>query len=630
MADIEIKSSLLNDEDFKFVKNSLINISKIDQEDKFRVKMVEYINDSCYNGDDMFFYDMLIFLRFLNPNDDAVAYTTPNKEIFMNCPGHKDIGKSVRQWEFVYDHECLHQLWDTFAVGDKIKKEKGSCDHYILNIASDCVINDYLLYYRKKERPSFGIFPDNLKKDTGVEYDRKVDTQYSLYLKLLEVQEKLKNNKDYQDAQSQSGEGQGQSDQGQQGQSQGSGSGSGNGGQNNNQESKANNASDAQEQAKQAQDAANRAKKAAEKAEANGDEDYDEKKELADKAQQAADKAKEAAEKAKEAAENKDKEGEKKAAKEAQEAADEAKKAADEAEGNKNNDKSSKEGDKKDNKDSQEGSGKGHGEGHEDVTETSAELEKIREQAKDIIDKYKNKISGVFGDFIKKCKVSKDLKDTGLAVNTKSGSNGWNEKMNSYVNTFVKKKVFQKKRQYQETYSRIRRGSGFVEYGKPIKPGKKVKEEKLNINVAFYIDRSGSMSNCINQVFKACYVISEALKKKFKKESVVDKIEFKIYAFDDSMVEIKYGNQCDARGGTMGFHQILEFMNKNTENFLINIIITDAEFSINESEVKKFMKDIKGMLLFITNNDNATMKKLSKEYETQLFYILADSNFEIK
>jgi len=72
-------------------------------------------------------------------------------------------------------------------------------------------------------------------------------------------------------------------------------------------------------------------------------------------------------------------------------------------------------------------------------------------------------------------------------------------------------------------------------------------------------------------------------------------------------------------------------MDKNTEDFLINIIITDAEFpTIDEKEVDKLMKNIKGMLLFVTNNENYIMKKISKKYETQLFYILADANFEIQ
>ena len=629
---IEIKSSLLNDEDLKHVKNSLINVSEIDNKDKFRVKTVEYINDSSYNNDDMFFYDMIEFIRFLKPGDDAVAYTTPDKEIFLNCPG-KEIGEKVRIWEFVYDHECLHQLWDTFAVGEKIEKEKGSYNHEILNIASDCVINDYLDYYRKKERPPFGIFPDVIKKDFGIDYDRKKDTQYSLYLKLIEVEDKIKKSKMFKDMQDQmkqeqQGQGQGQS-QDQNGSGSGSNSGSDSSSQSNSKgssnsssNSEANTAKDAQQQAKEAQEAANKAKEKAKQASKNGDKDADKKKEAAKKAQEAADKAKEAAKKAQEAADNKDKEGEKKAAQEAKDAADEAKKAAGEE---------NKEG--KESQNSKEGEDKGKGKpgtGHKEAIESQADLKEIKERAKDIIDKYRNKISGSFGEFIEKCKSSKDLKSNGLEINTRSGSTGWNQKMNSYVNAFVKKKVYQKKREFQSTYSRIKRGSGYVEYGKPLNPGKKVREEKLTINAAFYIDRSGSMGHCIKEVFKACYTISEALKKKFKKEQVVDKVEFKVYAFDDYMTEIKYGNQCNAGGGTMSFDRILDFIDKNTEDFLINIIITDAEFNINENEVDKLMKNIKGMLLFITNNENPTMKKIAKKYETQLFYVLADPNFEIK
>ena len=56
MAEIEIKSSLINDKDFRFLKNSLIEVSKIDGKDKFRVKCIEYINDSAGDDEDIFFY----------------------------------------------------------------------------------------------------------------------------------------------------------------------------------------------------------------------------------------------------------------------------------------------------------------------------------------------------------------------------------------------------------------------------------------------------------------------------------------------------------------------------------------------------------------------------------------------
>ena len=90
--------------------------------------------------------------------------------------------------------------------------------------------------------------------------------------------------------------------------------------------------------------------------------------------------------------------------------------------------------------------------------------------------------------------------------------------MNKICKAFVKKKIFQKKRQYEKTYSRVRRGSGFVKFGNPIEPGRKIKEDKMDINVAFYIDKSGSMYNSIDNVFEAVFYIADALKKYFGKE----------------------------------------------------------------------------------------------------------------
>ncbi len=149
---MEIKSSLLNSNEFKFVKQSLVNISEIDNKAKERVRIIEYINDTSDDSGDMFFYDMLEFTRFLKPNSKHIAYTTPDCLIYLNAPGK--VGPEPKKWDFIYDHECLHQLWETFKVEDKIKEEKGSCDHKVLNWASDCVINDYLKFYRKKPYPT--------------------------------------------------------------------------------------------------------------------------------------------------------------------------------------------------------------------------------------------------------------------------------------------------------------------------------------------------------------------------------------------------------------------------------------------------------------------------------------------
>ena len=46
--------------------------------------------------------------------------------------------------------------------------------------------------------------------------------------------------------------------------------------------------------------------------------------------------------------------------------------------------------------------------------------------------------------------------------------------------------------------------------------------------------------------------------------------------------------------------------------------------------MKTFDKCIAGMLLFITNQGSKDMEELSKEFKTQIFYILADANFTVK
>ena len=632
---MEIKSSLLNYKEFSHLKNSLVKISEIDGKDKFRVKMVEYINDTSDNNDDMFFYDMLPFTRFLNPSDKAIAYTTPDHIIFLNSPGK--VGENVRVWDFIYCHECLHQLWDTFEVGEKIKKAGFEYNHNLLNIASDCVINDYLKNLRKKEPFNDGIFPETLKKEFNVEYDRKNDTQYSLYVKLLKAYEthkdemdKMANELEQQGENNQSsgsGSSGSNSSEGTDGGSNSSNSGSNSsegtdGGSNSSNSNSGENGKPKELTADDAQNAANEAKKNAEdlqKRANSGGSGAKELQEAADKAKDAAKRAQEAADKAKECANNGDKEGERKAAEEAEAAANEAKKAA-EGSGN----KSGKEGGS---------SSKGGTSAATDnsIIDSDEDIDEIRKNAEETIKKYKDKLTGPLGEFLNKCESSKQLKREGLKVNTDRGISGWNNEMNKICKAFVKKKIFQKKRQYEKTYTRIKRGSGFVKFGQPIDPGRKIKEDKMDINVAFYIDRSGSMGNSIDNVFKAVFYIADALKKYFGKDKVVKDTIFESYAFDTSLHKLQFGKKMPASGGTMSFNQLLDYINKNTKDFLINVIVTDAQFNeINTSTVKDMLDEISGIVIFITNTQNETMEDLSKKYKTKLHYILADSEFTLK
>ena len=623
---MEIKSSLINSKELKLLKDSLIAASEVDGKENFRVRLIEYIDDTADNEEDEFFYDMMEFCRFLKPDPETTAYTTPDHIIYLNAPGV--FGEKVREWDFIYCHECLHQLWETFAVEDQIKKNGIKFDHYVLNVASDCVINDYLSAIRKKTAPPNGITPEYLKETYGVEYDRKVDTQFTLYLKLLEVAEKLRKDKKCQDAQ----------DNGSNGGDGPTGDGPQGGGDPNKKpkngkdgSSQGGKQSDANDNtAEGAQKSADEAKKAADKAQQNADSGKGSQKD-ADTAKDAAKEAQDAADRAKDAANKGDKEGEAKAAKEAKDAADKAKKLAGE-----------------DNTDRTDGNGKGleneapgsKGQGNDSPDDigisgelTEEEKAQIKAKAEGVIKRYKDKITGVFGDFVKKCRNSVKCDPNGLANNTRKGKGAWNKQMDVAINAYVKKNLDKKRRQFEQTYKRVKRGSGIVKMGTPIIPGKRIKDDKMPINIAYYIDRSGSMEACIDDVFKAAFKISEALNQRFRKDKLVKSIDFRTFVFNTRMDEIKFGQTTYASGGTMGLDQILEFINKNTKNVLINIIITDAGFIVNEKEIKNFLKTgVDGLVIFITNAENTEVKKIADEpeFKTKLIYILADAEFNVE
>lgn len=831
---MEIKSTLLNASDMSRVKESLILVSEIDGKEKFRVNMLEYIDDTAESEDDQFFYNMMPYIQFLNPNDDAVAYTTPDKLIYLNSPGQ--IGESLPHWDFIYCHECLHQLWDTFDVGKRIQSNGVKYDHDILNIASDCVINDYLSAIRKKKHADGLITPEYLKEKFGVDYDRKIDTQFTLYLKLIEHIDALKNDpvcqksfdgkikpkevirdpgptpppppggkhsKEYIDGWTDAiqdvldkkvdplddkrqpkntgvkdydtgyedclgnikqglEEGVTLSDDVPSGnaggsdlpqipwdvdnQKQGGSSGSGKSDDQNKKDLDANDAQQSADEAKKAADAAQKAADRAQDAADNGtgsQADADAAQKAADEAKKAADAAQDAADAAKDAADNGDKDGEGKAAQEAKDEADKAKEAAKDAAGgnkkasdlNANDakaaadnaqnsadaakssardaqaevdrkraagapkseiekaqeeadrakeaaknaqeaadkaknaaDKAQKAASKGDSKAENEAAkeaadaaknaedaartadeaknaaegkkssggnnksgGKGQGKGGM-VDFSPKELAEIKKHAEEVIDRYKGVISGSFGEFIKKCKSSVKCDKDGLEAKANRGSASWNQSMDRAINTFVKKKVFQKKRRYKTSYKKLKRGTGIVQMGDVLQPGRKKIEERMDISIAFYIDRSGSMQACIDNVFKACHTIADALKKRFKQEKVIDKQVFKSWAFDDQMHELPWGKTVNAWGTTMDFDKILDYINRHTKDFLINIIITDAEFGVPPQPVKELLKNIDGMVIFVTNKPKDEVKKISEEteYRTQLVYVLADPDFTIK
>lgn len=786
---MEITSSLLNASEMSEVKKSLIEKSNDDGYQDFRVKMLEYINDTAEADGDDFFFDMLEFVRFLDATDKAIAYTDEYSLIWLNAPGQ--VGEELRPWDFIYDHECLHQLWDTFGVRDKIISNGDPYIHDLLNIASDCVINDYLAVIRKKHGPkNIGIItPEYLESTFNVIYDRKIDTQYTLYMKLIEHKDELlkdktindalnqgkikpksiekqngptppppppsgphsdafkkgwsdaiddvldgkvnptdpkytpkaTGNKDYdsgynaamdniregvnngikmsdddsgaengnsdlrnipwdipQQKQQQNGSGSSSksdndSDDNNSSESNGdksdksgdnkSGDGESGDGESGNSSSNVDNQTDSEiaqsaaDHAKKAADAAKKAADAAERA-ASSSKSSDAKsaaskaRKAADKAQAAADKAQAAADKAKQAAAKGNKEGEQKAKQDAHKAANEASEYARDAanEAAKTGDKDAIDAAKnaaeagkpfsKGNVEQNAGSkGASHnGSSTDDFVEYDANLEEIRKRAQDVIQRYRDKLTGPLNDFLQKCRSSVKCEKDGLMVNSNRGVASWNQQLNTNIRGFIKKKVAKMKRLKEDSYKRPNRRQGILKPGDYILPGKRTKKNGIPLKVAFYIDRSGSMGNSVYNAFDACYAICESVKKQFKKEKLIDEIAFDVYTFNERLQHITFGKKVGTQGGTCSLPELLEFVLNNSKDFLINVIITDAEFYdisslTTKNKIKKFIEEISGALNFVINNSGEsarTMQKHAKENPTKIFYIQADSDFTVK
>ena len=598
-------------DEFRYTKTSLLYAAEADGDLDKRVKIFDYIDDE--NNEGTFYYDMLEFFRFLDPSDPAtqghIAYTTPDHLLYFNAPNEYITNpRELAQWDFVYCHECLHQIWDTFAVGEKIKKDGLEYNHRLLNIAADCIINDFLRRIEKKVPFENGIFPETIEEQFGgIKYNPKKDTQYSLYVKLQkwlkdnneDIDQKINQDENFkkaveqsekheqgdgpndkqagdsQDGQGQSGDGQ-QGDgqqgdgQGQQGQSGGDKQGDGQG-----QQGQQGQSGDGQQ--------------------GNG-----------------------------------------------QSGNQQGNKSGGNQQGNKsgtNQDGDAKTGSGQGQQgqsdgDGQGGAGKGNGALGDAKEISAAEQAAIREKARKVINKYKDAMSGNLGDFIKKCKSSVKGESQGLDVGARQGSHSnWNKTLTTNILSYVSQRV-RTRTQYESSWRRISRRQNTVKPGDLLMKGKKRKKDQIKVNIAFYIDCSGSMGSCINNVFDSAIAIGEALKKNFGREAAssngaISEFDFKTFLFNDSIHPIEWGKRYGASGGTLPFDGIVDYIKKNTNDYLINVIITDAEFDIKRDVVMGMLNEVYGLIQFVTNSSNKTIESMAMGSKGKLQYIEADPNFSI-
>lgn len=729
---------LLNKKSMEFTKRSIIALGDKDGLMDDRGLLIDLFNDWSKEDRDGFFWEWLSHVKYILEN--ATAYTTPDKIIALNYPCTDIIPQDddrFYRWYYVYCHECMHQLWDTFEVGKEIQKEGTKYDHDLLNIASDCVINDFLSHINNKHKkePIAGITPEYIEKEFGIKYDRKIDTQKSLYLKLLALQpqqqQKLKDKADefegtIKAAKTEMQDGQNGAGGPQQNHSkdyidgwkQGIQDvldkkvdptkfdadkfnksskkskdynkgycdvmeqikeGVTNGIKMSNSSSGGGSSSDLPnipwEQDPQSQQNAGDSKSSADKAqeaESKGDSKGASKalNDTKDSAKDVADKCKETAAKAKEAAknesDNKKKEALEKAAEDCEkkaEAIEDAIKKADKSkdkgkaaqdvankaqdgadaiqnalsemnDGNKPGEKSDSQSDGKSGSQSSS-AGKDAG----DVS-TRQLIDELKRHGEEICKKYRDYSIGALGDYVKKCKISKTTKG-GLMMDSKKGSSAWNKELELECKQFVTQKLKNQKI-YKPTYNRIRRGeraftSADMANHRIVQQGREEVKNKIGFDIALYIDTSGSMSNCIKDVFKAAYTVTDELKRTFAKDKNVDasKINLKSFIFTTQMREIPYGKSTSADGGTYSFEDLLGDIYKRESNAFLNIVITDGQFGgIKEQEVVDTIDKMEGLFIMVTNNAEGTFNSLVKAVDRKvgprLKVIYADSNFTTK
>lgn len=267
--------------------------------------------------------------------------------------------------------------------------------------------------------------------------------------------------------------------------------------------------------------------------------------------------------------------------------------------------------------------------------------EMSEDEARKIIRRFARSSDPIIKDFVRKCEEAETKEEKGIIVDVK------NEKVNySWANSFsdtiknvIKQKVRKRVKEWEETYARPNRRQGIVRDGDIIKKGKKPLKNKMTISMAFYVDRSGSMNSPNNirleNIMNFIYGLSDTIMKKYNRNPVVEECLFRTFVFDNGMTEVHRPYIPTDEGGTDPLHTVLDNIIKRTPNAMINVIITDAGMDFNIANIKSRLKELSGMVVFITNDSSVagTLKPLddvTTSNKTPKFKLIkAPENFDI-
>lgn len=393
-------------------------------------------------------------------------------------------------------------------------------------------------------------------------------------------------------------------------------------------------ASDAQKSAEAARKDANDAKEAADKAAQSGDETIaNTAKKAAEKAEKAAQEAEKAAQQAQKAADNGKLEKAQEAAKKAREAADMAKCAKNTAE------RTSELTDTdKTHNDDWSGGEMSERDKKADPEDLEGDLYDCTEYVKGVIEEFSKKITGPVGDFLEKCKDSiKDIKELKNEKNkpavkayARKAKNAWDVDFKKLIDTYVTDCVQERKHEKKKTWARPNRRQGVVKDGDVLRRGELPKQDKIDITMTFYIDISYSMvGDPVINAFKAAYAYSDFIKKENQDEAVVGEFDYTFWAFNERFHKIVGKKIPAASGGNVDFNQILDYIESHSMNDMINVIITDAQFTINPHKCVEIIKKTEGLFIVIANNQKnvSEFEEMKNALQEKFEYLIADEDF---
>ena len=182
----------------------------------------------------------------------------------------------------------------------------------------------------------------------------------------------------------------------------------------------------------------------------------------------------------------------------------------------------------------------------------------------------------------------------------------------------------------KRSYSRVKRGSGFVTFGQPIQPGKIRNKDKMMLSINFFTDCSGSMGSSLKNALNLTYAIADKIAKMYGRDPVIAGTAFKYFVFNKQLKEIKYKQMVNDNGGTFGFEELLDHIIDQGANAMINMVITDAEFG-DIGDLSKFFNQVDGMVILITNSYHSRkeFQDIEKKFLKRFIYIESDANFNL-